>query len=113
MQEKLSVDNYLEVAADNGKTRTTVRITSKTKRQNLLEEGVALKLVRGSLFLASWEDVALDQAFTKKICTELGNDIDELFKAHPEFNQAQRLWIMSCYANSSLFDGGEENTVTE
>lgn len=113
MQEKLTVDNYLEMAADSGKVRTTVRITSKTKRQNLLEEGVALKLVRGSLFLASWEDVALDQNFIKKVCMELEKDIDELFKVHPEFNQAQRLWIMSCYANSSLFGGVEGNSETK
>lgn len=107
MQELMSVDNYLEVAADRGMTRASVRISSERKRADLLEEGCTLKLIRGSRFLVSWDDVALDQDFLRKAVASCDMDIDEFFKAHPELNQAQRLWLMSSRANSSLFDSDD------
>lgn len=91
MQSRLSVDEILELAAEHGKMETTVRINSKKKVADLLNEGLSVSR-RGSLYyFINWSN-AIVEGLPENWST------DEYFKTHPELNQAQRLWLMSVEA---------------
>lgn len=88
MQSRLSVDELMERAAERCLMRTTIRITSKKKREDLAKEGIVVD-ERGSQYCSvSWENAVVN---------DLPDDwtTDEYFKVHPELTQAQRLWLMT------------------
>lgn len=93
MQGKMSVDEYLEAAAERGLMQTTVRINSKKKLADLCKEDLVVTR-RGSQYCS----VSWDNAIVNDLPEEWTTD--EYFKTHTELTQAQRLWMMAVEASN-------------